>query len=398
MPDENSLDPQSGANSTPSAEPAAEAPKSFREIAEAAYDEAAGTPEPTEQPEHIRVDDAGRVRDASGRFVAKPGEQSTDPAPTTEIPASPEPQKPPTQPQPGEAVEAPQNWSAEDRAIFLKQQPEAQAFLLRRHKEMEADYTAKTQQASTAVNFVQSLTPIFTDPVIAGSLQQEGVAPAEAIRQWAAYHRAAMSPNMADRVKVLQVMAQRMQVDPAAAFPQSGSQPVPGLTEADMKDPAIRFFAERDVKRANEVAELRQNIQRMNEATQTERQQAALQASRWSVDSFAEETGSDGKPLHPHFDRVLPQLLTLYRADRTLDLKVAYPIACRMNAEVHAEMIAAERSAVERKFSTQRASAAVRGNARGLTTPVKGPPANANGKTESFREVAERVADELGFE
>lgn len=395
MPDEPSLDPN-GANSTPT--PEADAPKSFREIAEAAYDEAAAAPETPETPE-TRVDEAGRVRDASGRFapVAKPGEQSAeDPAPTVEPPA---PTAQPVPTQPTGAVEAPQNWSAADREMLSKAPPDMQAWAVRRHKEMEADYTAKTQQASTAVNFVQSLTPVFTDPVIAGSLQQEGVSPPEAIRQWAAYHRAAMSPNVEDRHQVLRVMAQRMQVDPAKVFNLSGTpQPPPGLTEAEMKDPAIRFFAERDSKRASELNEVQQTLQQIQQAAQTERQQAQLQASRWSVDNFAEERGSDGQPLHPHFDRVLPQLLTLYRADRTIDLKTAYATACRMNPEVHAEMLAAERAAAERRYSTQRASAAVRGNARGLTNPVRPPPANANGKAESFREVAERVADELGFE
>ena len=66
MPDDPSLDPQSGATPTP----AEEAPRSFREIAEAAYDAAEAAPEPAAQPEQeTRVDEQGRTRDASGRFV-----------------------------------------------------------------------------------------------------------------------------------------------------------------------------------------------------------------------------------------------------------------------------------------------------------------------------------------
>ena len=85
----------------------------------------------------------------------------------------------------GVAAKPPQHWPAEDRQTFAKLPPEGQEFLLRRHSEMEGDYQRQGagHRDSSAVH--QRARPVFQDPVIAGSLQQQGLSPYDAIIQWA---------------------------------------------------------------------------------------------------------------------------------------------------------------------------------------------------------------------
>ena len=76
--------------------------------------------------------------------------------------------------------QAPEHWSAEDKATFAKLPQEGQAFLLKRHGEMEAEFTRKSQASAGAVQFTQSLAPVFTDRRIQASLQQMGLNPTQA--------------------------------------------------------------------------------------------------------------------------------------------------------------------------------------------------------------------------
>src|SRR6188768_1431388 len=124
------------------AAPAAEPRRSLREVAEAAYDEVVelsgdddGDSGETSQQS---VDTGGRQRDEYGRFVkTESGEAAAETPPSPEDETTPVTEPPHPAPETGVAVQAPANWSAEDRAVFEKQTPEGKAFLLRRHSEME---------------------------------------------------------------------------------------------------------------------------------------------------------------------------------------------------------------------------------------------------------------------
>ena len=125
--------------------------------------------------------------------------------------------------------------------MFARQTPEAQSFLLRRHTEMERDYTAKTQANASAVQFTSALAPVFQEPTLSGHLQQAGMSPYDAIQQWAGMHRRALNPDPRERVNLLVDMAQGMGLDPAAIFATS-RQSGPALSEEEQKNPAIRYL------------------------------------------------------------------------------------------------------------------------------------------------------------
>jgi hypothetical protein len=375
---------------------------SIREIAEAAYDEITAPDEAgAEQQPPAEGEQATQPRDERGRFASKdekPGEQPTD---TSTQPREDDGQKPPerpTQPAP-EAVssEAPANWPAADRELFAQQTPEAQAFLLRRHSEMEGDYQRRVTATRGAAEFTQALSPVFNDPVIAGSLQQNSMSPVDAIHQWAGFHRRAMSPNVADKVGLLFELAARMQIDPAVfATGRPGPQgPAPQLSEADLKDPAIRYFADHVGRTSSEVQALRAELQQMHAAENEKAQAEAVRVHKWGIDNFADEKGADGKLLRPDFDQLIPTIRELFVANPNRDLKEAYETARWINPATRQSLIAAERAAVERTESNRRAAAAVKGNVRGLTSPVTKP--KDDGKPKSLRETIEESADSIGF-
>jgi len=385
------------------AEPVVEAPEpprqSLREIAEAAYDEVAGI-EPEGQDE-APVDGERQPRDVHGRFAPKsPGEEPGEaegrrPTQPREDLAAPQQPQPPHPAPPGSSSEAPANWSAEDRQNFAKLPPEGQAFLMRRHSEMEGDYQRRVQATATAAQFTSALAPIFQDPTIAGSMQQQGLSPYEAIVHWAGFQKRALSPDPQERFALWQELGRRMGLDPAAGGQMS--QPVNGLNlpEEDLKDPAIRSFADYLGKTFNDVQALRGELHQMRQQDAERQTAETLKVTRWGIDSFAEEKDSRGNPLHPHFDAVLPQIIELYRANPERDLKEAYETAVWMDPAIRSTLITAQQNAVREKQANERARLAVRGNARGITSPVSKP--DPAGGAKGLRAAIEASADEVGI-
>lgn len=374
-------------------------PRSLREIAEASWNElesAEPTPAEGEQP---AAGQSERSRDNLGRFVSKePGEQPDGPAPAqTEKTAPPaQPQSPAPQ---GSSSEAPAHWSANDKATFAKLPKEGQDFLLKRHTEMERDYQSKVQANATAVQFTQSVAPVFEHPAVSAALvdYQTGarIHPTDAIKQWAAFHVRAMSPNVEDKVGLIKDLMTRLNLDPAAVLGQ-GNQPVPGLSDEDMKDPAIRYFVDHVGKTAQEVQALRNQLQDFNKRQQEQASQESLRVINWGIDNFADEKDAAGNPLHPHFDAVLPQMIELFQSNPQRDLREAYETAVWMNPQLRQTLIQSERQSVEQKAANERAAKAARSNLRGRTSPVEKPAADGD-KPKGLRAVIAAAADEVGL-
>ena len=403
-------------------------PPSLREIAEAAYDDLENGALETSEPiatesapiategsdegpspdEPLAQDD--RPRDKQGRWVAKgaprPGEaiEPLDPAPKPKPQQVSETQKPPADPAAAPQArsnQAPEHWSAEDKATFAKLPQEGQAFLLKRHGEMEAEFTRKSQASAGAVQFTQALAPVFNDPHIAASLKQAGVHPVQAIQQWAHFHRLGTSPNQQDKFTLLVDLTQRMGLDPARIFAalQNTQPPVPpGLTEEAMKDPAFKFMAENLGRTTNELNALRGELNQMRAADQAARQDQGLRSARQGIDSFADEVGKDGKPLRPHFNTVLPIILDLFKANPERNLAEAYDTACWAHPEIRKQLLAADQLRAQSQQDLARARVAQRGNTRGLTAPASRPNGVDQGSAKgSLRDAIERSADEVGF-
>jgi hypothetical protein len=377
-------------------EPIEEAPKSLREVAEEAWSEVeeAADDDTGQEPPEPQSGQDGRKRDSLGRFM--PGEaDDTVPAPDGKIPA-PDGAQPHPAPA-GSSNEAPAHWSPEARAMYAKLPQEARDFLLERHTAMERDYQGKVQQSASAVQFTQALAPVFEEPRMKASLANvEGrpLHPVHAIEQWAAFHLRAMDPNPQVRMGLLQELAQRMQLDPAAL---GKTPPPPGLSEQDLADPAVKYFADTVGRTMQELNALRGELNGIRAAETERTNEAVLRATRQGIDSFADATDPQGNKLYPHFDAVLPQLIELFRANPDRDLKEAYDTAVWMAPTVRQGLLTRERSTVEQRQSNERASRAARGNVRGRTSPVSKPDA-ANGEAKGLRATLAAAAEEVGFE
>ena len=384
--------------------------KSLREIAEDAYDEVVEAADSEDQVSDEAAAEAPagqetQPRDKLGRFAARdqqaePGEaeagQQPPPSPEDQ---SAQQQERPTQPAQAASSEAPANWSAADRETFGKLPQEAKAFLLRRHSEMEGDYQRRVTANATAANFAQSVAPYFQDPLIAENLKAANWSPARAVVELLGFHRRAISPDLNDRVGLLREMMQRVLpgVDPAAVFGQSPQGAAGQLSEQDLADPAIRYFADHVSRTVQDVQALRGQIASMQRAEVDKANAEALKVTRWGIDSFAAEKDAQGNLKHPHFDTVLPQLIELFQVNPQRDLNEAYQLALWMHPQTRGGLIEAERSSVQQKVSNERAKAAVRVNARGVTSPVSKPAPEPGSKPASLRETLEQSADEIGY-
>lgn len=380
----------------------APARRSLREVAESVYDDLLDADSgSSETSAEQSIDGDGRPRDASGRFVAK--DQATEPgvaddpvpAPTDESPRDGE-QPQPAPAQPGSSIEAPAHWAADDRAAFKELPPKGQELFLKRYSAIERDYTQKTQAAAQAVNFAQTLAPVFQNPHMAESLRSAGVGPSEAINQWGQFHMGIINPDPQVRLATVQEIARRAQIDPAALAP---GRPGPGapLSPEALKDPALKFFAEQVGKLQQEIVSNRQQLQGVQNQWAARQADEAQRMTQWQVDTFADEKDARGQPLRPYFDRVVGEIMLLYRGDpQNFDMGKAYQRACYMNESVREEMQQAGRQIADQQASNQRAALAARSNLKGRTTPVSAPN-GAGGDKRSLRETLEAAADEAGF-
>lgn len=391
MPEEplnNSISSATPENNSPSSpEPSPEpSGRSLRETIEQAY----------EAPAETSSGQDTRQRDSNGRFIASDRDETGVAEPKAPSPEKKivEAQRPANEPAPtvGSSTQVPEHWSAELKADFSKLQPEGQAILLNRHREMEADYTRKLQAASGAVSFTQSLAPVFNDPVVAGTLQKSGIDASQAIQQWGADIKQAASPNVQDRINLLVDLTQRMGLDPARLFVTA---PPPQISNDDWKDPAVRYFADHLGRTTSDIQALRAELQGMRQAEVQQRERETIEATEWGINQFGDEKGANGQPLRPYFDRVMPGIIELFTANPGRDLQDAYERACWADPEVRRLLQAAERQQTQNQNSVNHAKMAQRSNTRGLTSPVAKPSAQAGNGT--LRGILASSADEVGF-
>lgn len=201
-------------------------------------------------------------------------------------------------------VEAPEHWKSEDRELFKSQPKEVKDFILRRHKEMEGDYTRKSQEISkykkigTAVE--EALNPYREDFSI------HGLDEAAAIRQLLSVHGMLRD----DPEKGLLWLADKYGYKPSAQV------------QEDM-DPGLRSVQEEMKLTKKELEELKkQNNER-----------AYLDTIR-HLDGLKEKTDSDGAPLYPLVDSVKEDMLRLVSIGASQNFESAYKMAIASNKDL----------------------------------------------------------------
>lgn len=304
-------------------------------------------------------------RDEHGRFAKKDG----DPAVAA---AAQDAGKPGDTPPPVTELEAPQHWPLKDRELFAKQTPEGRAFLMDRHKAMEADYTRKTQEIAPVRRMKEELDVMLAP--YRDKYQMQGLDDVGAIRQLVAAHAFLER----DPKGALEYLAKSYGVD----IGQIGQ----GSDQAPLNHEIQKV--------QSEVAQLRAAEQARVTAAQQQEQQAALQ----TVQSFAEEKDAQGQSIRPYFDDVAQEikaLLSLKPGPKTRqDLQDAYDRAIYANPDIRQKLIAAETAKrqaadeAERKRKVEEARRATGGDVTG-----QGGVGIADTKEDSIRASLSRAWD-----
>ena len=258
-----------------------------------------------------------------------------------------------------EALPAPNHWPKDFAAKFEALDAPAQHMFMERYKDLEGDYTKKTQAISKYKKRQDAFDEIMQP--FKGDFERAGMDDVGAVRQLLAAHDYLRK----DPANAINWLASQYGVDIGAI----GNDPA---LEDEFADPQVKQLQQ-------QVAQLTGFIQ--NQQTQ---QQSHEEASTQSfIDQFAAETDASGNPAHPHFETVRSVMGSLISSGNATDLKSAYEAAVYANPELRQEelkRVAAKQSQAKVKTeAVQKAKKAQRSKVRGSATPAaQALPANAS--------------------
>ena len=258
-----------------------------------------------------------------------------------------------------EALAAPNHWPKDFAGKFEALEPAAQHMFMERYKDLEGDYTRKTQEIAKYRKRQQAFDEIMQPHK--ADFERAGMDEVAAVRQLLAAHDYLRK----DPANAINWLANQYGVDVGAI----GNDPA---LEDEYADPQVKQLQQ-------QVAQLTGFIQ--NQQTQ---QQSQVQASTQSlIDQFAAETDANGNPKHPHFERVRGVMGTLISSENAKDLNTAYEMAVYADPELRQEqvkaMAAAQSQDSVKTEAVKKAKKAARSKVRGSATPAAPAlPANAS--------------------
>ena len=228
-------------------------------------------------------------------------------------------------------LEAPKNWSEDVRSKFKDLPRDAQEYMLKRDKEMTADYTRKTQEVAEQRKSFESL-----DKVIAPMRQQiaaSGVGEAEYISRLLNADMALRNnPKMA-----IKQLAQGYGIDLSS---------IEETVDWNDSDPQIA-----QLKQQNQaiLAELNQFKQ--------QNLQSARQQTEAQINGFANTKDDKGNLKYPHFDKLRVKMGNLIDAGEAKGLEDAYAKAVRLDDELYKESLEAQRKSAKAEEDARRKAA-----------------------------------------
>lgn len=372
---------------------------SLRATIEAAYAKSAEPPDQEERaaPEVETEDETdttqqsdGRPRDEKGRFAPKAGDETAETAAETQQAAPDTPADQQTAAPPAETVAAPEHWRPADKEMLAKLPKDGQEFLLRRHKEMEADYTHKTSQIAA---FRREYTPIadMLKPYD-GVMRDKGVTPAALVKGWFDAETALANPQMAPQMVAKIIQSYR--VDPGQVLQTLGYRPATGEPP-----PVEGQEGQRSNGQVQLPPEVQQVLQGVLQRVETfEQRQAAERAAaqqqaaarvQSEIDSFAREAGPDGQPLRPYFREVEETMadladLAVRKGGDVPPLQLLYEQAVYAHPVVRGRYLADQAAAAEAQRVAQERQRAEQARARAnrsqrAAAPVTGSPGTGHG-------------------
>jgi len=299
--------------------PATEPGDDLRSIIGAAWDEA-------EQQQD--TGDGERARDERGRFAATA--QETDDAPTDDEPDQPEAKA--DEPAEEPAIDPPQSWSADEKAIWSTLSDAAKAAVIRREREIDRALSERAPETQDVREFRQ-VAEAYRDQIA-----EIGAAPSMVLKNAITWDRALRT----DPVRALSAMARQYGIDLAQisqAAPEQLNAPI------DQTNP--------------QIAHLHRRIAELEAATAQERQMSTAA----TIEAFETAKDASGALRHPYFAEVRVDMGRLITADPTLSLEQAYDKAIWANPETRGKLRAAEAAAEKAKADAARKAAEAKASA-----------------------------------
>jgi len=258
-----------------------------------------------------------------------------------------------------EPLPAPNHWPKDFAAKFEALEAPAQHMFMERYKDLEGDYTKKTQAVAQYRKRQEAFDEIMQPHK--SDFERAGMDDVGAVRQLLAAHDYLRK----DPQNAISWLANQYGVDIGAI----GNDPA---VEDEFADPQVKQLQQ-------QVAQLTGFIQNQ----QTQQQSHVQQSTQSLIDQFAAETDANGNPKHPHFDRVRGVMGSLISSENAKDLNSAYEMAVYADPELRAEqvkaMAAAESQNNVKTEAVAKAKKAARSKVRGSATPAAPAlPANAS--------------------
>jgi hypothetical protein len=258
-----------------------------------------------------------------------------------------------------EPLPAPNHWPKDFAAKFEALEAPAQHMFMERYKDLEGDYTKKTQAVAQYRKRQEAFDEIMQPHK--SDFERAGMDEVGAVRQLLAAHDYLRK----DPQNAIAWLANQYGVDIGAI----GNDPA---VEDEFVDPQVKQLQQ-------QVAQLTGFIQNQ----QTQQQSHVQQSTQSLIDQFAAETDANGNPKHPHFERVRGVMGSLISSENAKDLNSAYEMAVYADPELRAEqvkaMAAAESQNNVKTEAVAKAKKAARSKVRGSATPAAPAlPANAS--------------------
>ena len=258
-----------------------------------------------------------------------------------------------------EHMAAPNHWPKDFAGKFEALEPAAQHMFMERYKDLEGDYTRKTQEIAKYKKRNEAFDEIMQP--FKGDFERAGMDEVGAVRQLLAAHDYLRK----DPQNAIAWLANQYGVDTNAI----GNDPA---AEDEFADPQIKALQQ-------QVAQLTGFIQNQ----QTQQQSHVQQSTQSLIDQFAQETDANGNPKHPHFDRVRGVMGSLISSENAKDLATAYEMAVYADPELRQAQVKAMAAAQSqdnvKTEAVKKAKKAARSKVRGSASPAAPAlPANAS--------------------
>ncbi len=287
-----------------------------------------------------------------------------------------------TQDEESVSLTAPEDWSAEDREVFASQPRPAQEFMLRRHGDMLADYTRKTQEVAVQRRAFE--------PVVK-RLKDTGYTDTEAA-------------GVVERALAFNVQLQREPTATLNALADRLGVTQPGPREKSLAEDDESYLQDPELENLRrEVESLKTGIEAKDREREYRTAAEAAAGMQVQIDAMRAEKDASGKLLYPHFDELEAEMTNICRAarldGRNLDIKELYEQASWLVPEIREKRLMMQSEAERKKKESERAAKAKAAKGAALRVTGNNPPGAvpAENEDEDLETTLKAEARESGF-